>query len=158
MLSGSPDPSSTYRLPWESVHVLVMLTPSAVDQNVLIRSVSRQSMAMAARRLVTGSTFLGGTVVGDGTGAEAGKSVVSVVARARRERPGACAAGGEGRRPDRRLETPPSNSKGSGSGDVRWACGESEVPLRNDSAMRGCGALSVFRMVRRRAGVVGSSS
>jgi hypothetical protein len=45
---------------------------------VLIRSVSRQSIAMAARRLVTGSTFLGGTVVGDRT-AEAGKSVVSVV-------------------------------------------------------------------------------
>ena len=78
MLSGSPDPSSTYRLPWESVHVLVILTPSAVDQNVLIRSVSRQSIAMATRRLDTEPTFLGGTVVGDRTGAEAGKSVVSV--------------------------------------------------------------------------------
>lgn len=71
MLSGSPDLSSTYRLPWESVHVLVMLTPSAVDQNVLIRSVSRQSIAMAATRLDTGPPFSGGRVVGDGTGAEA---------------------------------------------------------------------------------------
>jgi hypothetical protein len=59
VLSGSPDPSSTYRLPWESVHVLVILTPSAVDQNVLIRSVSRQSTAMAARRLDTGPPFSG---------------------------------------------------------------------------------------------------
>ncbi len=39
--------------------MLVILTPSAVDQNVLIRSVSRQSTAMAARRLDTGLTFLG---------------------------------------------------------------------------------------------------
>ena len=58
MLSGSPDPSSTYRLPWESVHVLVILAPSAVDQNALISSVSRQSTAMAARRPDTGPTFL----------------------------------------------------------------------------------------------------
>lgn len=139
MLSGSPDLSSTYRLPWESVHVLVILTPSAVDQNVLIRSVSRQSIAMAARRLVTGSTFSQGNICWRSYGRGSRKvcrfrclTGRGVIGGGRR-----VPAGGEWRRPDRHHEKRPRTRQGSGSGErsqgLRGA--------RSAPAKRQCGAV-----------------
>ncbi len=106
--------------------MLVTVTPSAVVQNVLIRSVSRQSTAMAARRLVTqGQPFIGGNGClrwYGRAGLEGGNFVVPAVARARMSGRGGSlptGSGGPNPRPAPRLEVLVlSNSTKIGSCDV----------------------------------------